>query len=55
MRRRASKVGVRHGKLVILRVKAGEMHRAGQAFYCSANGVWLTESVPAEFLSVPHD
>lgn len=46
----ASKVGVRHGKLVILRIKAGQMHRAGASFYCSANGVWLVDAVPAEWI-----
>ncbi|HVT79478.1 MAG TPA: RNA 2'-phosphotransferase [Phycisphaerae bacterium] len=49
----ASKVGVRHGKLVILRVKAGEMHRAGHAFYLSANGVWLVEAVGVEWIEFP--
>ena len=28
----------------------GEMARAGYKFYLSANGVWLTESVPKKFL-----
>ena len=49
----ATKVGQRHGKPVILRVKAGEMWRAGQAFYLSANGVWLTERVEPRFISEP--
>jgi len=49
----ASKVGVRHGKLVILRVKAGDMHLAGHAFYLSANGVWVVESVGVEWLEIP--
>lgn len=49
----ASKVGVRHGKLVILRIKAGDMHRAGQPFYLSANGVWLVDAVPAEWIEFP--
>jgi putative RNA 2'-phosphotransferase len=26
------------------------MHRDGHKFYVSANGVWLTESVPSEYL-----
>ncbi|MEM6805974.1 MAG: RNA 2'-phosphotransferase [Bacteroidota bacterium] len=47
----ASQVGKRHGKLVILKVAAAEMHKAGHTFYCTPNGVWLTESVPVEFLS----
>ena len=49
----ASAVGVRHGRLVVLTIRAGDMHRAGRAFYRSANGVWLTEAVPAEFLVFP--
>ena len=46
----ASKVGVRHGKLVVLKVAAEQMHSDGFAFYRSANGVWLVDSVPASYL-----
>ncbi len=46
----ARKVGQRHGKPVILTVRAGEMSRQGREFFLSANGVWLTESVPAAWL-----
>lgn len=46
----ATKVGQRHGKPVVLTVRAGDMWRAGFAFFVSANGVWLTESVPTEFI-----
>lgn len=49
-RETARKVGQRHGPPVILTVMAGEMRRAGHAFYRSANGVWLTEAVAPEFL-----
>ena len=49
----ASAVGTRHGKLAMLRVRAGEMHRAGVAFYVSANGVWLTDEVPAAHIDFP--
>jgi putative RNA 2'-phosphotransferase len=48
----ARKVGARYGKPVILRVDAEKMHGAGFKFYVSANGVWLTESVPAGFLEI---
>jgi putative RNA 2'-phosphotransferase len=44
------KVGQRHGKPVLLKVRAKEMLEAGHKFYLSANGVWLTDEVPAEFL-----
>jgi putative RNA 2'-phosphotransferase len=46
----ATKVGARHGKAVVLVVDAAGMHRAGHRFYRSANGVWLTERVPPEYL-----
>ena len=49
-RETAEKVGMRHGPPVILTIRAGEMHRAGHRFYCSANGVWLVEAVPSEFI-----
>jgi putative RNA 2'-phosphotransferase len=49
----ATKVGQRHGKPVVVHVLAGEMHQAGRLFYLSANGVWLTEHVPAEYLVFP--
>lgn len=48
----ASAVGRRHGKLVMLEVAAGQMRRDGFMFYRSANGVWLTEHVPAKYLRV---
>jgi len=46
----ATKVGRRHGAPVVLRVEAAAMHEAGFTFYRSANGVWLVESVPPEYL-----
>ena len=46
----AVRVGSRRGKGVILRVRALEMHRAGFVFYCSDNGVWLTDHVPPTYL-----
>lgn len=49
----AIRVGQRHGKPVVLVVRAGQMHRDGHAFYRSDNGVWLTDSVPPEYLDIP--
>jgi len=49
----ASAVGVRHGRLVLPRVRAAEMRRAGHAFFRTPNGVWLAERVPAEFIEFP--
>ena len=49
----ATQVGGRRGKPVILEIRAAAMHAAGHAFYLSANGVWLTDHVPAEFMVFP--
>ncbi|MCI8296661.1 MAG: RNA 2'-phosphotransferase [Lachnospiraceae bacterium] len=46
----AIKVGSRHGKPVVYRVKSGQMQKDGYVFYRSVNGVWLTERVPVEYL-----
>ncbi|MGN0586230.1 MAG: RNA 2'-phosphotransferase [Oscillospiraceae bacterium] len=46
----AEKVGKRHGKPHIFTVYTGEMYRNGYKFYLSENGVWLTKSVPTEYL-----
>ena len=46
----AVKVGSRHGKPHIFFVHSGKMYRAGYKFYLSENGVWLTKTVPPEFL-----
>jgi putative RNA 2'-phosphotransferase len=43
----------RAGESVILRIRARAMHEAGHVFFMSANGVWLTEKVPPEFLDIP--
>ena len=49
-------VGARHGKPVLLTIRAGEMHRAGHVFFLSTNGVWLVEQVPPGFILFPdHD
>lgn len=47
----ARKVGARRGQPVILRVDADRMHHQGFRFYRSVNGVWLTDSVPVQFLN----
>ena len=43
-------VGGRHGKPVLLTIRAGDMHRSGHVFRCSANGVWLVHQVQPEFI-----
>lgn len=49
----ATKVGSRHGEPVILKIESGRMHRSGLEFFISANGVWLTDSVPVDFIIFP--
>ena len=46
----AVNVGKRHGIPVIFRIATGEMYRDGYKFYLSENGIWLTESVPREYM-----
>ena len=46
----AAKVGQRRGRPVVLTIRSGEMHRQGHVFYRSANGVWLVDRVPVQFI-----
>lgn len=46
----AIKVGQRHGKAIVLKVLAEQMHRDNFEFFLSDNGVWLTEYVPVKYL-----
>jgi putative RNA 2'-phosphotransferase len=46
-------VGGRHGKPVLLTIRAGDMHRAGHEFRVSDNGVWLVKHVPPQFIEFP--
>lgn len=47
----ATKVGSRHGKVVILTIMTGEMYKDGVLFYQSNNGVWLTDYVDVKYIS----
>jgi putative RNA 2'-phosphotransferase len=49
----AKKVGSRHGKPVVFEIDAARMHAEGHTFFVSANGVWLTDAVPAQYLKLP--
>ncbi|MGW5126877.1 RNA 2'-phosphotransferase [Streptomyces sp. NPDC004069] len=49
-RETATRVGARRGRPVVLAVDAAAMHRDGHVFRVSANGVWLTQSVPPRYL-----
>ena len=51
----AIKVGSRRGKPIVLKVCSQSMHNDGHIFYLSDNNVWLTEHVPAEYLSQSED
>ncbi|WP_216208319.1 RNA 2'-phosphotransferase [Amycolatopsis aidingensis] len=46
----ARTVGARRGRPVVFQVDARAMATAGHEFRVSANGVWLTGSVPPQFL-----
>jgi len=46
----ARRVGMRHGRPVILTVDAARMAADGFVFFVSTNGVWLTDAVPPEYL-----
>jgi putative RNA 2'-phosphotransferase len=52
--RTAQMVGQRRGKAVVLIVNSAAMAARGHPFFLSANGVWLTDHVPAEFIEFPH-
>lgn len=48
----AKKVGMRYGKPVIFEVDTNAMRGNGFEFYVSANGVWLVDNVPPQFLQI---
>ncbi|MEY4926597.1 MAG: hypothetical protein RI894_1033 [Bacteroidota bacterium] len=46
----ATKVGTRHGKPAILTINTRKMQQDGIVFFCSENGVWLTDFVAVEYI-----
>ncbi len=46
----ALKVGRRHGQPAVFQVDAARLVQAGYVLYCSENGVWLVDQVPADYL-----
>ncbi|MFD4257022.1 RNA 2'-phosphotransferase [Streptomyces sp. NPDC058534] len=52
-RETATRVGSRRGRPIVLSVDTAAMHRDGHAFHVSANGVWLTRTVPPRYLRFP--
>jgi putative RNA 2'-phosphotransferase len=49
----ALEVARRRGAPLLLHVAAGEMARAGCLFFPAPNRIWLTDAVPARFLTLP--
>lgn len=49
----AIQVASRRGPPIILTIAAHQMHAAGYQFYLSENNVWLTESVPTQYIEFP--
>lgn len=47
----AVSVGKRRGAPIVLKIDAEKMVELGFKFYISKNGVWLTDTVPADFCS----
>lgn len=48
----ALKVGARHGRPIVLHIKAGEMQQKGEIFYLSKNGVWLVDKVLPQYIDI---
>ncbi|MBD3904392.1 RNA 2'-phosphotransferase [Chryseobacterium sp. Ch-15] len=46
----ATKVGMRHGKPIILTINTEKMFNDGIEFYLSENNVWLTDFVDAKYI-----
>jgi putative RNA 2'-phosphotransferase len=49
----AEKVGARHGKPVILIIDTTRLLADGWEFHRTAEGIWLTGAIPAEYLVFP--
>lgn len=47
----ATKVGLRHGEVVILKIDTAKMNANGNLFYLSKNNVWLTDFIKPEYIS----
>lgn len=49
----ATKAGARRARPVVLEIASSRLHCDGHRFYRSANGVWLTDHVPAAYIRFP--
>ena len=45
----ATKVGARHGEVIVLKIDARKMYEDGIKFYKAENGVWLTDFVDTKY------
>lgn len=50
----AHRVGSRRGEAIILTIDAKLMSLNGFIFFLSANGVWLTDQVPSDYIQKPY-
>jgi len=48
----ATAVGRRSGAPILFEINAEQMFKDGHVFYCSENGVWLTDHVPVRYLTL---
>lgn len=48
----AYSVGKRHGNPIVLKINSAAMLEDGYRFYLSKNMVWLTDFIPAKYISV---
>jgi putative RNA 2'-phosphotransferase len=49
----AIEVGRRYGRPIVLTIASERMNKDGHLFFRSANGVWLTEHVPVNYITFP--
>lgn len=48
----AQNVGSRHGTSIVLKIDAIEMQKDGFEFFKSNNGVYLTDNIPAKYITI---
>lgn len=49
----ARAVGARHGRPIVLAIRAAELHQAGVMLSHPENGVWLVDRIPSNYLDFP--
>jgi putative RNA 2'-phosphotransferase len=48
----ATNVGQRYGRPIVLKIDAAAMFAAGMKFFVSTNGVWLTDHVSPQYITI---